>query len=108
LIATPSDITALIASQSAMVEILRAVEALRLPDCWIGAGFVRNPIWDALHGFPWSASYTNADVVYCDSADLDPELDRQIETRLAGCFLPYLGRSRIRRGCTSRTAIRLT
>jgi uncharacterized protein len=86
LIATPSDITALIASQPAMVEILRAVEALRLPDCWIGAGFVRNPIWDALHGFPWSASYTNADVVYCDSADLDPELDRQIETRLAGLF----------------------
>jgi hypothetical protein len=83
LIATPSDITAFIASQPAMVEILRAVEALCLPDCWVGAGFVRNPIWDALHGFPWSASYTDVDVVYCDAAHADAEHESLIEHRLA-------------------------
>ncbi len=83
MISTASDIAAFIATRPAMVEILRAVEALSLPDCWVGAGFVRNPIWDALHGFPWSASYTDIDVVYFDAADLDPERDRQIETHLA-------------------------
>jgi hypothetical protein len=86
LVATGSDITAFIRKQPAMMEILGAVEALTLPDCWVGAGFVRNPVWDALHGLPWSASYTDIDVVYFDAADLDPELDRQIETRLAGLF----------------------
>ena len=50
------DIAAFIAAQPAMMDLLRAVEALNLPDGWIGAGFVRNPVWDALRGFPWSAS----------------------------------------------------
>lgn len=82
LIATASDITAYIATQPAMVEILRAVEALSLPHCWVGAGFVRNPIWDALHGFAWSASYTDIDVLYFDAANVDPERDQQIEADL--------------------------
>jgi uncharacterized protein len=83
LISTSSDISEFIATQTAMVEILRTVEALCLPDCWVGAGFVRNPIWDALHDFPWSASYTDVDVVYFDAAEIDTERDSQIEARLA-------------------------
>ena len=83
MISTSSDISEFIATQTAMVEILRTVEALCLPDCWVGAGFVRNPIWDALHDFPWSASYTDVDVVYFDAAEIDPERDSQIEARLA-------------------------
>jgi uncharacterized protein len=86
LISTASDIIGFIAAQPAIVDVLRAVEALRLPDCWVGAGFVRNPIWDALHGFPWSASYTDIDVVYFDAAAIDPERDRQFEIRLAAAI----------------------
>ncbi|WRQ77412.1 nucleotidyltransferase family protein [Pseudomonas saxonica] len=26
------------------------VRSLNLPDCWIGAGFLRNAVWDYLHG----------------------------------------------------------
>ena len=65
-----------------MMEILHAVEALRLPDSWVGAGFVRNPVWDALHDRPWSASYTDVDVLYYDTANANPEQDRRIEADL--------------------------
>ena len=68
----------------------------------LGRGrFVRNPIWDALHGLPWSASHTDIDVVYFDAADLDPELDRQIETRLAGLFptVPWSVKNQARMSC---------
>ena len=33
------------------LDALRAVAALGLPDCWIAAGVLRNPIWDRLHGY---------------------------------------------------------
>jgi hypothetical protein len=76
------DIVAFIAAQPAMMDLLRAVEALNLSDGWVGAGFVRNPVWDALHGFPWSPSYSDVDVVYFDDADADPERDRRIDHQL--------------------------
>jgi len=81
-IRTADDIVRLIARQPAMMDILHAVEALNLPDCWIGAGFVRNVVWDALHGRPWSPSYGDIDVVYCDAADPSPERDIGIEAGL--------------------------
>lgn len=76
------DIAAFIAAQPAMMDLLRAVEALNLSDGWVGAGFVRNPVWDALHRFPWSASYSDVDVIYFDAANADPERDRRIDDRL--------------------------
>ena len=81
-IETAGDIVRLIALQPPMMDILRRVEALHLPDCWIGAGFVRNVIWDALHGRPWSPSYGDIDVVYFDAGNLGAERDIQIEAGL--------------------------
>ncbi|HVT28225.1 MAG TPA: nucleotidyltransferase family protein [Lacipirellulaceae bacterium] len=66
--------------------MLAAVGTLALPDCWIGAGFVRNPIWDALHGFAWSATDTDIDVVYFDAGDIDPKRDGAIEAGLAAAI----------------------
>ncbi len=65
-----------------MIDILRLVEALDLPDCWIGAGFVRNAIWDVLHDRPWSPSYSDIDVVYFDADNLSSDQDIRIETKL--------------------------
>jgi RimJ/RimL family protein N-acetyltransferase len=76
------DITSFVTAQPEMMKVLAAVEALGLPDCWVGAGFVRNPVWDALHGRPWSASYTDIDVVYFDPTDIDPKRDEVIEAEL--------------------------
>ncbi|MEU5781365.1 nucleotidyltransferase family protein [Micromonospora lupini] len=51
------------------VEIARRVAQLGLPDCWIGAGFVRNAVWDALHRHPRPTPLNDVDVVYHDRAD---------------------------------------
>lgn len=34
-----------------IMQDLRIVRSLELPDCYIGAGYIRNYIWDVLHGF---------------------------------------------------------
>ena len=34
------------------MEMLKVVAGLALPDCCIAAGFVRNLVWDHLHGNP--------------------------------------------------------
>lgn len=81
-IATAADIAGFIARQPPMIEILRTVEALDLPDCWVGAGFVRNAVWDALHDRPWSPSYGDVDVVYFDACSSGASRDTEFETEL--------------------------
>jgi hypothetical protein len=78
------DIAAFIARQPEMMRLLQAADALALPDCWIGAGFVRNAVWDALHGrAPDCALLNDVDVVFCDPADSAAARDRALEAGLA-------------------------
>ena len=62
---------------------LRAVRSLTLRDCWIGAGFVRNAVWDHLHGYPANLIGKDVDVVWFDPALTNPNIDRAVEERLA-------------------------
>jgi hypothetical protein len=78
---TIDDIVAFIARQPDMLRLLDLVESLGLPDCWIGAGFVRNAVWDALHGNACAGS-NDVDVAYFDSSDARPARDAEIELRL--------------------------
>lgn len=55
---------------------------LRLPDGWVGAGFVRNAVWDHLHGRPASPPAGDVDVVWFDPGQADPATDRGWENRL--------------------------
>lgn len=59
--------------------LLDLVCALELPDCWIGAGFVRNAVWDHLHGRPPSAPSGDVDVLWFDPDQVDPAIDRRME-----------------------------
>ena len=63
--------------------LLGVVAALDLPDGWIGAGFVRNAVWDHLHGRPPLAPDGDVDVIWFDHDRTDPALDRLYEARLA-------------------------
>ncbi len=63
--------------------LLLHVESLALPDAWIGAGFVRNAVWDALHGYPIDASRLNdVDVIYLDPAETMEECELVHENKL--------------------------
>ena len=58
---------------------LEAVAALGLPDCWIGAGFVRDAVWDHLHGYVATAPKNDVDVVWYDAASSEADRDHHIE-----------------------------
>jgi uncharacterized protein len=78
---TIDDVILFIGRQPDMMRLLTLVESLALPDCWIGGGFIRNAVWDALHGIAYSGS-NDVDVAYFDSTDARSERDAEIELRL--------------------------
>ena len=76
----------IIAQDPVGMEQLRAARALALPDWCIAAGFVRNRVWDHLHGIAPPRPPADIDVLYYDAADLSK--DREIEAfekRLDAC-----------------------
>ena len=78
------EIGAFVAQQPDMARLLRAVAELGLPDCWIGAGFVRNAVWDALHDRLVDCGLLNdVDVVFFDRTDGSAARDRAVEATLA-------------------------
>ncbi len=62
--------------------LLGVVRALCLPDCWIGAGFVRNAVWDHLHQCPHAPLGGDVDVIWHDPGQTDPAEDRKHEAAL--------------------------
>lgn len=58
------EILVLIATDIQRMAILRAVAALGLKDWWIGAGFVRNKVWETLFGNKVPTKLNDVDVVY--------------------------------------------
>jgi hypothetical protein len=63
--------------------LLRAVATLALPDCWIGAGLIRNAVWDHLHGRPLSREVADIDVIWFDAGRTDKETERAFEAELS-------------------------
>jgi hypothetical protein len=80
---TVNEIATLIERHADMMRLLRAVEKLDLPDCWIGAGFIRNAVWDSLHQRVPNCSLLNdVDVVFLSRAFQDSASDVAFEARL--------------------------
>lgn len=64
------------------MRVLAQVRDLALPDCWVGAGFVRNRVWDDLHGHAPSPWRGDIDVIWFDTARVTRERDLVLECRL--------------------------
>ena len=58
------------------------VEALGLPQGCIGAGFVRNLVWDHLHGRARDCRHEDIDVLFYDQSITDAAYDAEIEATL--------------------------
>src|SRR5688572_467422 len=65
-----------------MMDVLRLVESLNLPDWWIGAGFVRSKVWDHLHGYKTRTPLPDIDVIYFDRTDFEQEEVNKDTTRI--------------------------
>jgi hypothetical protein len=64
--------------------VMRTVRAARLPDCWIGAGFVRALVWDHLHDFTAATPLDDVDVIFFDPENHSKEHEQAIEADLSG------------------------
>lgn len=65
------DISRLIRADKWRTDVLNAAERLDLPSWWIGAGFLRNLIWDAIEGNS-PREERDVDLVYFDKDAIDP------------------------------------
>ena len=61
---------------------LQAVAALDPPECWVGTGFLRNMVWDRLHGFARPTPLADVDVLTFEPAS-GAERESEIEAALA-------------------------
>ncbi|GHC65333.1 nucleotidyltransferase family protein [Ulvibacter litoralis] len=64
-----------------MTKILKIVRDLNLNDCWIGAGFVRNKVWDEKHKKD-RTELNDIDIIYFDKSNSSKEYDLQLENKL--------------------------
>jgi uncharacterized protein len=65
-----------------MMDILKSVKSLNLPDWWVCAGFVRSKIWDILHNFSERTLIPDIDVIYFDRTDIDELEEKRLEELL--------------------------
>lgn len=63
-----------------IIEVLKAVESLQLPDCWVCAGLIRNKVWDVIHHM--QTTVNDIDVIYFDSSDLSIKSEKNFESSL--------------------------
>lgn len=78
---TKKDIINLIEKDGWMMDVLRVVKGLNLPDWWIGAGFVRSKVWDTLHGYEKRTPLPDIDVIYFDENDFSEEEAKKQTTK---------------------------
>ncbi|MGQ7945402.1 nucleotidyltransferase family protein [Flavobacterium sp. WC2509] len=64
-----------------IIEILTIVKNLELNDCWVGAGFIRNKVWDTLHEKK-TIKFNDIDVVFFDETNISEKLEKEIEQKL--------------------------
>jgi len=76
-------ITGFLEAHADLHALLLHVESLGLPDSWIGAGMIRNAVWDRLHGrAPDPSKLNDVDVIFFDPGDASEERDAGLERRL--------------------------
>jgi len=82
-ISSLKDIESLVLSDKAMMEVLEIAMTLNLKDWWIGAGFIRNRIWDFAHGLTYSVYNQDIDIIYYDRDSVTKDSEHFLLTKLA-------------------------
>jgi uncharacterized protein len=92
------EILGLIRADPWMMRVLGAAAVLGLPDWMIGAGFVRNKVWDHLHGFANAEVQTaDIDLIYFDPTDLRESTEKAYDRQLrAACDVNWSAKNQAR------------
>lgn len=72
----------MILSHTGMMNDLRLIRQTGLPEAYIAAGYVRNYVWDRLHGYTERKPLNDIDVIYYDRSQLDEDYEKQVEREL--------------------------
>jgi hypothetical protein len=72
----------LVQQQPRFMAQLRAVRGLGLQHWCIGAGAVRNLVWDHLHGHAQPSALADVDVAFFDPTPPSPDHDARLQSRL--------------------------
>ncbi|WP_170975283.1 nucleotidyltransferase family protein [Martelella alba] len=72
----------LIRSTDWLMATLRLARSCALPDWYIGAGAIRDTVWDKLHGYATAVSCHDIDLVYFSDQRTEHDDDRGLERRL--------------------------
>lgn len=84
-IRTEKDVERLVRDDTWMMQVLCAAETMNLPGWWIGAGFLRNKIWDAMEDNP-SCTSRDVDLFYFESTDTRAETDWEYDSRMRDMY----------------------
>jgi hypothetical protein len=71
----------IITKDELIIKTLTIVKNLKLNDCWVGAGFIRNKVWDILHKKN-TIKLNDIDVVFFDKTNISEKLEKEIEQQL--------------------------
>jgi uncharacterized protein len=77
------DLTRLIQATPWFISVLETVRACNPPDWLVGAGIIRNLVWDHLHQYQTPTPLADIDVIFFDPQDVRPERDRMVQRQLA-------------------------
>jgi len=77
-----ADLAAILFHDPVRLNALRLVRSLALPDCWIGAGVIRDAVWDHLHGRVPTRPGGDVDIVWFDPARAQASVDQDIEREI--------------------------
>jgi hypothetical protein len=72
----------IIRANAGLWSILQAARACALPDWYIGAGAIRNVVWDHLHDYREPTPCVDVDVAFFDPYDLSPTRDQLAQEQL--------------------------
>jgi len=77
-----AELRQLIGQNERVMTILRTVRHCNPPDWLVGAGVIRNLVWDHLHGYTEPHLPRDIDVAFFDLTDLSPERDTAVTAQL--------------------------
>lgn len=72
----------LVIQDALLMRVLRAAREVDLPDWCVGAGIIRNMVWDYLHGYPGRSRPRDVDLAYFDANDISNEQGKRAAAAL--------------------------
>ena len=77
------ELTQLVRSTPWFMTVLETARACNPPDWLVGAGVIRNLVWDHLHQYQTPTPLADVDVIFFDPHDVRPERDQIVQQQLA-------------------------